>query len=162
MVYIVMGVAGSGKSTIGSMLARRLGLPYQDADDYHPVTNKEKMKAGIPLDDADREPWLELLSGKIMAWNREGGAVLACSALKKAYRLKLSGDEERSVLFIYLEGNRETIVRRIKERPDHYFPPELLDSQFADLEAPEEALVVSIEGAPEALCREIVERIQLQ
>jgi carbohydrate kinase (thermoresistant glucokinase family) len=160
MVYIVMGVSGSGKSTIGSLLAGHLGLPYHDADDYHPSMNLRKMERGIPLNHADRSPWLGILAEKIEKWDRGGGAVLACSALREDYRQELlkSG---ASMCFIFLKGNRDTIMRRLNERQDHFFPFHLLDSQFADLEEPDYGLTVSVEGSPEEICREIQQRIKI-
>jgi carbohydrate kinase (thermoresistant glucokinase family) len=159
MVYIVMGVAGCGKTTIASLLGERLGIPWYDADDYHSPSNIGKMQKGISLDDSDRQCWLEALAGKITEWSRGEGAVLACSALKEKYRAMLKGDHDASVCFIYLKGSRETILERMKNRKGHFFPPSLLDRQFEDLEEPDGALTLSIEMAPMVICREIEARI---
>lgn len=143
-IIIVMGVAGSGKSTVGRALAEALSWPFYDGDTYHPPQNVAKMAAGTPLDDADRAPWLERLR-KLVSDHlaREEPAVLACSALKKAYRDQLRREDE-AIHFVYLQGDRALIRRRLQERPDHYMAADMLESQFAALEepAPGEALAV--------------------
>ena len=159
MVYILMGVSGAGKSLIGERLAERLDLPYYDADDFHPEANVRKMSAGQPLNDEDRRPWLESLSDHIRDWNRNGGAVLACSALKKSYRNALRGDAPDTVRFIYLKGPGKLIAERIAQREGHYMPEELLDSQFEALEEPEDAITVSIDRTPEAIVKTILKQI---
>ena len=133
-ILLVMGVSGSGKTTIGALLAGRLGWTYAEADDFHPPANVEKMHAGIPLTDEDRRPWLEAIA----AWidRQENPGVVTCSALKRRYRDMLRKDPER-VGLIYLEGSRELIGRRMAARHGHFFPQKLLDSQFADLEPPQ-------------------------
>jgi len=153
MVYVVIGVAGSGKTTVGSLLAMRLGLPFHDGDQFHHTASVDKMKRGIPLDDEDRREWLERLAEGIAEWNRCDGAVLACSALKESYRQKLS--EKGGVTFIYLKGRREIILDRMSRREGHFFPPDLLDSQFAALEEPQHTMEFSIEMTPEEICAEI-------
>jgi len=132
-VVIVMGVSGSGKSTIAALLANALGWPYEDADWFHPKSNIDKMHAGQPLTDADRRPWLEAIARHIDAM-RAGGAhsVIACSALKRAYRDVLIG-ARRDVRLVYLKGERDVIARRLSTRHGHFMPPQLLDSQFAAL-----------------------------
>jgi 6-phosphogluconate dehydrogenase len=155
MVYVVMGVAGSGKTTVGSLLASRLGLPFYDGDQYHLPSNMDRMKNGIPLGDDDRMEWLERLADLIGGWNKSSGAVLACSALKESYRRTLSGDGSACVTFIYLKGGRETIFNRMSRREGHFFPPDLLDSQFAALEEPQHTMEFSIEMTPEEICAEI-------
>jgi gluconokinase len=141
MIVVLMGVTGSGKTTVGQALAENLGWKYLDADDFHPATNVAKMRAGTPLDDDDRQPWLEtlvhLISDKIQAGD---SAVLACSALKQNYRDTLSISDE--VQFVYLNGDRETIAERLRSRRDHYMNPNLLDSQFETLEEPKDALEI--------------------
>ncbi|BAM04481.1 gluconokinase [Phycisphaera mikurensis] len=134
MTHVFMGVAGCGKSEVGRRVADRLGLPFEDADAFHPRANVEKMAGGTPLTDADRAPWLDAMSEAIAAWNRGGGAALACSALKRSYRDRLR--EAGDVFFVHLAGDRETIALRMAAREDHFMPPSLLDSQFRTLEDP--------------------------
>ena len=157
-VLVVMGVSGSGKSTIASMLAHRLHWIYEDGDWLHPQSNVEKMHHGEPLNDADRAPWLHAIAGWIDATRKAGNhGVVACSALRRAYRDILIG-ERRDVRLIFLKGDRDLIGRRIAARADHFMPPELLDSQFKALEEPaadERPIVVSVAPHP----REIVETI---
>jgi gluconokinase len=159
---VVMGVSGSGKSTVGVMLAERLGWPFGDADEFHPLANIEKMRSGAPLTDDDRWPWL----AAIAAWIDEGRKtgkprVVGCSALKRRYRDILVG-RHRDVRLVYLQGTKAVIAARMAARRDHFMPPALLDSQFAALEEPspdENALVVSVEGEPAAIVDEIVRRL---
>lgn len=159
MVCIVMGVSGCGKTTIGKIMANRLGVKFHDADDYHPENNINKMKNSISLDDEDRNPWLLNLAKHIAKWNRGKGAVLACSALKEKYRQILSGDEKEKVIFIFLEGNENVILERMKRRIEHYFPLELLESQFKALEAPLNAITVQIDNTPEEICTVIIDKL---
>lgn len=159
MVYIVMGVSGSGKSTIGSLLAEKLSVPFFDADDFHPDQNIKKMNSGIPLTDADRLPWLGELVKQIRTWNKADGAVLACSALKQAYREYLEGDEPDNIRFIYLKGSKSVILDRLKKRHSHYMPPSLLDSQFEALEEPSDALTVLISATPEQIVSQILMKL---
>jgi gluconokinase len=155
---IVMGVSGSGKSTIASLLAARLGWTYADADWFHPPENVGKMHAGRPLTDDDRWPWLHAIAAAMADARRRGERmVIACSALKRAYRDLLVGGA-RDVRIVYLEGARELIALRTSLRHGHFMPPALLDSQVSDLEEPraeERPIVVPIDLAP----GEIVERI---
>jgi gluconokinase len=157
-VAVVMGVSGSGKSTIASMLAHRLHWIYEDADWFHPKSNIEKMHAGKPLSDEDRWPWLHAIAAWIDATRHIGNhGVIACSALKRAYRDILVG-ERPDVQIVFLKGDRELIARRVAARDGHFMPPSLLDSQFAALEVPqadERPIVVSIVPHP----REIVDNI---
>lgn len=144
MIVILMGVSGSGKTTIGHLLAGRLGWPFFDGDDFHPPANLNKMAAGIPLDDADREGWLSQLAELIQSHLAENRSMLlACSALKKSYRRRLRLDPRR-VRFIYLKGDYDLIQSRMLERTGHYMKPAMLTSQFADLQEPADALVVGI------------------
>ena len=150
MITIVMGVSGSGKSTIGEGLATRLGIPFIDGDSLHPQANRDKMARGIPLDDTDRQPWLEAIVATMDRHRAEGRSlVLACSALKKRYRdfLRLGHDDVR---FVYLHGTRELLADRLGHRSGHFFNPALLDSQLATLEEPsrDEALWVDIGDSP--------------
>lgn len=135
-----MGVSGSGKSTIGGPLAARLGLPFLDADEFHPPANVAKMAAGTPLTDADRRPWLELLNAKL---KERKSAVLACSALKESYRRALA-EGLADCRFVHLRGGMELIRARLAERQHRYMPAALLESQFDTLEPPRDAIEVDI------------------
>ena len=136
-VVVVMGVSGSGKTTVGTALAERLGVPYAEADEFHPKANIDKMTSGVPLTDADREPWLRAIAAWIGERARDGG-VVTCSALKRSYRDLLR--EGGPAWFLHLHGPQEVIAARMSGRTGHFMPPSLLDSQFADLEplAPDE------------------------
>lgn len=155
MVVLVMGVSGSGKTTIGKNLAARMKCEFADADDFHPQANVEKMRAGVPLDDADRLPWLDAL-GQLIVAHLTGGRdlVLACSALKHAYRKRLMTDD-RQVKLVYLKGDYELIARRLAARENHYMNPRLLESQFATLEEPTDAITVNIAAKPEEITTQI-------
>jgi gluconokinase len=131
-VLVVMGVSGSGKSTVGSALAAQLGVPFVDSDDLHPAANVVKMSAGVPLTDDDRWPWLALV-GRQLAGAEATGMVVACSALKRSYRDAIRA-EEPAVRFVYLEADHELLETRVQHRPDHFMPASLLDSQLATLE----------------------------
>jgi gluconokinase len=159
---VVMGVSGAGKSTIGAMLARRLGWEYEDGDWFHPQRNVDKMHAGHPLTDDDRWPWLRAIARNIDETRERGGhAIVACSALKRAYRGILIG-ERPDVRLIYLKGDRNLIARRLASRDGHFMPPQLLDSQFATLEEPragEHPIVVSIDAPPRAIVETIMEKL---
>jgi gluconokinase len=158
-LLVVMGVSGSGKSTVGAALAQRLRVPFADADDFHPAANVAKMSAGIPLDDDDRWPWLDAL-GVWLARHDERGGVLSCSALKVAYRDRLREHAPRTH-FLHLDGPREVIARRQAGRPGHFMPAALLDSQFATLEPlrPDEpGLVVDVDQSVDAIVEEYLAR----
>jgi gluconokinase len=156
-IILLMGVSGSGKTTIGELLARRLGWPYADADAFHSTANVTKMAAGQPLNDQDRAPWLESIRAWIdMRVERGERAVVSCSALERSYRELLRRPD---VTIVYLRGSREQIAPRLAARKGHYFRPELLDSQFAALEEPgpdEQVVTVSIAGTPAEIVRAIV------
>lgn len=138
-IIIVMGVSSSGKSTIGQSVARRLHVPFLDGDGYHPDANVEKMRAGTPLNDEDRWPWLQRLAQALHeAADRKGASVGACSALKRAYRDYLIEQAGEPILFVYLDGSREIIAERMARRQHEYMPTSLLDSQFATLEVPDQ------------------------
>ena len=156
---IVMGVAGSGKTTVGTLLAQRLGWNFFDADGFHPAENVAKMASGIPLSDADRIPWLAALHELVSASLRtDRPAVLACSALKESYRRQLlEGNPE--VLVVYLKGSYELIWSRMADRKDHFMKPQMLKSQFESLEEPAGALVVDISKPVEELVEEILVRM---
>ncbi len=159
MVIILMGVAGSGKSTIGEMVARALGAPFYDADDFHEPSAREKMKQGSALTDGDREPWLRRLADGIGKWNREGGiTVLACSALKQKYRDQLS--RSGPVQWVYLKGGKELIRQRLGQRKDHFMDPKLLDSQFDTLEEPKDAIVAEIASEPAKIVEGLLARLK--
>ncbi len=159
MIFIVMGVSGCGKTTVGKLLADRIVFPFHDADDFHSRGNMEKMNSGIPLTDEDRVPWLFDLAVHVAQWNRRGGAVLACSALKKQYRDMLDWNGKEDVAYIYLKGDRDLILGRMKSRTGHFFPSELLESQLQTLEEPRDAVTVSIGKKPGDICTEIIEGI---
>lgn len=154
MVVVVMGVSGSGKTTIGSQLAQQFGWEFADADDYHTRANVKKMRDGIPLTDADRVPWLDALRSLITGWIHAGKAgVLACSALKQTYREHLRVGEQ--VRFVYLRTSEDVLSRRLLERHGHYMKRRMLESQLAALEEPNDAVAVNADGAPEKIVHEI-------
>jgi gluconokinase len=160
MILVVMGPTGSGKTTIGSLLAKRLGWDFVDADEFHSAANKAKMHAGIPLTDADRAPWLAAIRKQIERWLAENrNVVLACSALKQSYRELLWRDGE--VKLIYLKGTYDLIAQRLRARHGHFADEHILAGQFADLEEPTDALVVDISATPEAIVEEICRSLDL-
>jgi gluconokinase len=155
MIVIVMGVTGVGKTTVGRLLAAELGAEFLDADDYHPPANVAKMKAGKPLDDVDRAPWLVRLNAVLREHAREGrSVVLACSALKVAYRTVLV-DGLADARFVFLHGSRALLAERLAARRGHYMNPALLDSQLATLEAPNDAILIDIAQSPAEMVRAI-------
>lgn len=164
MIVVLMGVSGSGKTTIGSLLAEREGTVFADADDYHPLANKQKMASGQPLNDDDREPWLETLNRLMRGWYDSGkGGVLACSALKEKYRTTLSaGMPKGTVSFVWLDGSHELIAERLAARKHEYMNPKLLDSQLATLEPPVDALRVVNDRPPEEVVEQILQHISSQ
>ncbi len=158
-LLVVMGVSGSGKSTVGAALAQRLGVPFADADDLHPEANIAKMAAGHALDDKDRHPWLETI-GAWLADRDTAGGVISCSALKVAYRDQLRRHAPR-VRFVHLKGSREVIARRQASRPGHFMPASLLDSQFATLEQlgpDEDGLVIDVNQSVDAIVQQYVDQ----
>jgi gluconokinase len=164
VIVIVFGVSGSGKTTIGKLLAEELGWRFYEADDFHPRANIEKMHSGHPLTDEDRWPWLERLREQIMrSLAAKENAVLACSALKRAYRehLRVSGD----VKFVFLRGDYALIERQLRRRRSHFVNPALLQSQFADLEEPqpdEDVLTIDLGRSPQELVDEIKAKLNLR
>lgn len=159
MIIIIMGVSGVGKSTAGAVLAERLGWSFRDADDYHPKSNIQKIKNGIPLTDDDRLPWLEALRELIRT--PHGVMVLACSALKQSYRDFLK-DGREDVAFVFLKGNRALIEKRLEGRRGHFAGPGILESQLRDLEEPEDALVVDASLDPQSIAQEIINALGLK
>lgn len=163
-VIVVMGVASSGKTSLGERLAERLAWPFRDADSFHPPANVAKMSAGIPLTDEDRKPWLAAIAAWIDELRSSGGTgIVTCSALKKAYREVIVG-ERPDVALVYLRGSRELIGQRMAARQHHFMPPALLDSQFATLEEPgadENPLVVQVEASKEAIVDQVVRELRL-
>jgi gluconokinase len=161
-LYVVMGVAGSGKSLIGAALARSLNVTFIEGDDLHSATNVARMASGIPLTDDDRADWLAALAARIHQAKDAGvGLVVSCSALKRSYRDVLRG-AARDLQFIFLDGPRTLIAQRLKNRKGHYMPPSLLDSQFATLEEPmadEHVWKIDIAKSPEQIVAEIRTRV---
>lgn len=160
---VVMGVAGSGKSTVAERVAERLRWPFIEGDALHPAANVEKMRHGIPLDDADRMPWLEAIAQTIRRWRSEGRpGVIACSALRRVYR-DIIADGHEDVCFVHLHGTRDLIAARLATRRGHFMPIGLLDSQLATLEEPavppERALSLDIEASPDELASEVVKAV---
>ena len=156
MVFIVMGVSGCGKSTVGEKLAQKLNQPFHDADDFHSKANIEKMSHGTPLTDEDRHDWLATLATKIGQWEKDGGAVLACSALKEKYRTTLQSEAAGPLHWVFLHGPKELLLKRMGGRKGHYMHQNMLDSQLATLEEPAYALSLSIESTPDELVEQVV------
>ena len=161
---VVMGVAGSGKSTVAALLATMLGYQFQEGDLLHPPENVKKMQSGTPLTDADRTTWLNRVAAKIHSWRAHGeGGVISCSALKRSYRDIIIG-ERKDVALVYLKGSYDLIHGRLAARHEHFMPVALLDSQFAILEEPapdEHPIVVDVGSTPPAIAAEIVKRLGL-
>ncbi len=156
MVVVLMGVSGSGKTTIGKALAGQLGWNFVEGDDFHPPANVEKLRAGVPLTDEDRGPWLRAIRHRVEeACQRKENIVLACSALKHNYREYLEGHDHACVHYVYLRGTEEVIRGRLTARKGHFMNPALLHSQFDTLEPPEGAVQVDVSGTPEAIVAEI-------
>ena len=158
--FIVMGVSGCGKSSVGKALAERLGWDFYDADDFHPPENVAKMANGIPLDDSDRAPWLatlhDLISSSLKA---DQPGVLACSALKERYRQQLLKDND-DVQFVYLKGSYDLIWSRMSKRQDHYMKPQMLKSQFEALEEPTNALTLDISKSVDEIVGDILKSMK--
>jgi gluconokinase len=160
VVIVVMGVSGSGKTTVGSQLAQQLGWEFADADDYHSDANVEKMRRGVPLTDVDRDPWLAALRSLIANWiAARKNAVLACSALKRTYRERLQVND--GVRLVYLKASHDLLSQRLLERRDHYMKQPMLESQLATLEEPGNALVVNADATPEKIVRDIRKNLGL-
>jgi gluconokinase len=154
MFIILTGVAGAGKTTIGTLLARELGWRFYEGDDFHPAANIEKMRRGEALTDSDRAPWLDRLRALIeQALERDENGILACSALKRSYRARLRVDER--VIFVHLALSRTLIERRLKQRQDHFMNPVLAESQFEALEAPQTGLTLDASLPPAVLVEQV-------
>jgi carbohydrate kinase (thermoresistant glucokinase family) len=163
VIAVVMGVSGSGKTTVAALLAAALGCQFQEGDDLHPAANVEKMQGGTPLTDADRLPWLRKIAEEIDDWRAHGeSGVLTCSALKRAYRDIIIGDRQ-DVTLVYLKGSHDLIRRRMAARHEHFMPVALLDSQFATLQEPtpdEHPITVDVGGRPTDIATEIVRQLE--
>jgi len=150
-----MGVSGCGKTTIGKLLSTEIGIPFYDADHFHPKENVMKMKSNLSLTDEDRHPWLNILASKIEEWEDNGGAILACSALKESYRKLLSSKVE-NVIWVYLYGSFELIKSRLEQRQNHYMKSDLLKSQFNTLEEPNYGLHINTAKPEEDIMKQIL------
>jgi gluconokinase len=163
VIVVVMGVSGSGKSTVAALLAAALGCQFQEGDDLHPPENVEKMRSGTPLTDADRMPWLHNIADEIDGWRARGECgVLTCSALKGSYRNIIIGDRD-DVVLVYLKGPPDLIHRRMAARHEHFMPVALLDTQFETLEEPtpdERPIIVDVGGKPAEIAHEIVRQLE--
>jgi gluconokinase len=160
MIILIMGTTGSGKTTVGTLLAQRTGWEFADADNFHPAANIEKMSRGIPLDDADRAPWLATLREKILAWiAARQNAILACSALKQSYRDELLVSPE--VKLVYLKGTYELFAARIHARKGHFAKEDILAGQFRDLQEPANAVVEDARLSPEEMASGICRQLAL-
>jgi gluconokinase len=155
-----MGVSGSGKTSVGILLAKSLSIPFYDADDYHNCSSIQKMKKGVALNDSDRIPWLKLLSSKIIDWNLKGDSVLACSALKEKYRNLLS--KNNKVAFIFLDGSYDLIYERLAKRKNHFFRKKMLEEQFTILEKPIDCITIPINQSVENICLMISSNLKKQ
>ena len=162
MVVVVMGVSGSGKTTIGQLLAAELGWTFVEADDFHSPENIDKLRRGIPLDDNDRTPWLQAIRRRIdEACQRKENLVLACSALKHAYQNFLEQHFPSQVSYVYLQGAEKLIYDRLVTRQGHFMNPSLLHNQFEILQPPEDSLVVQVSAAPEEIVNQIRQHLEL-
>lgn len=161
MVIIIMGVEGAGKTTIGKMLAEKLGWKFYDADDYHPKRNIDKMRSGIPLNDEDRWPWLKEVGRLINScFNLNESCIIACSALKRSYREYLKQQNDK-IIFVYLKGDKNTISKRLASRKEHFAGTQLLESQLQTLEEPEGVLTCDISIKPKVITDYIIEKLGL-
>ncbi len=159
---VIMGVSGCGKSTVGSLLSERLDVAFRDGDDLHPAANKEKMAAGVPLDDSDRKPWLEDIGRALGTPPASGSIIIACSALKRSYR-DILRKHEPAVIFVHLTADRGTLLARMKQRQHEFMPSSLLDSQLTTLEPlleDERHIIVDVGSGPVEVVDEIAARLQ--
>lgn len=160
VILVVCGVSGAGKTTTGKLLADALNIPFFDADDFHSSSNIEKMANGLPLDDKDRQPWLETLASMLPAWQQEGGAVLACSALKETYRATLESQCDNFVRWIFLTGSEAVLTDRLASRKGHFFDRELLHSQLDAFEIPDYGRIIDVESSPQEIVSNILMRLR--
>ncbi len=158
-IFFIMGVSGTGKTTIGKLLAKENHIPFFDGDDYHPKENIKKMSSGNALNDDDRFGWLAKLN-KLAIENKTRGAVIACSALKEKYRNQLRNGIESETVFVYLNGTYSEVKSRLENRKGHFMPLELLKSQFETLEPPTNQIVVTISKRPEEIIKDILNQLQ--
>ena len=154
-----MGVSGTGKSTIGKLLAQKLEVPFFDGDDFHPESNILKMKSGQPLTDEDRKDWLLALNDLAKKQQKSNGGIIACSALKQVYRDMLNAELDPSLVFIFLEGSFELIASRMQTRKGHFMPVDLLRSQFDTLEIPKDAIYADISKSPDEIVGDIIQKL---
>ena len=157
MIVIICGVSGSGKTTIGRMLSAALRIPFFDADVFHPPENIEKMASGQALDDNDRQPWLEELAVRLPDWQKGGGAVLACSALKESYRATLESRCDARLRWVFLTASEQVLSARLAARKGHFFARDLLASQLEDLEVPSYGLHVDAGSSPQEIVATILQ-----
>ncbi len=160
-IIYIMGVSGSGKTTVGKKLSEATGIPFFDADDFHSVANKNKMKAGHPLTDDDRKDWLQNINQKAREEAENNGAIIACSALKENYRKVLAGKITSPVYWIFLQGDYNLIHARLNDRKDHFMPAGLLQSQFEILETPADGLAIDISRNPDEIVKIILRQLNL-
>lgn len=154
-IIILMGVSGSGKTTVGELLSQQTGVPFFDGDDFHPQANVDKMAHGTPLTDADRAGWLADLARHIGQWEHEKGAILACSALKESYRTALQVGARQPLDWVFLTGDRALLLQRMESRQDSYMKANMLDSQLATLEMPTYGLHLNVADTPQQLVDKI-------
>ena len=162
MIFMIMGVSGCGKTTLGKRVAESLGISYFEADEFHPAENIEKMSSGIPLEDEDRWPWLALIRDKVKEYQKNGeSAVFTCSALKESYRFFLGEGLLEPMKWVYLKGSFDTIFQRLEQRKGHYQKAGMLESQFADLEEPDYGLILDIEEPLEDKVRAVCSMVEI-
>ena len=161
LIIYIMGVSGSGKTTIGKKLSARTAIPFFDADDFHSPANKEKMKAGHPLNDDDRAEWLMKINKLAKSQIKNNGAIIACSALKEKYRTVLSNGITIPVFWVFLQGSYALIEKRMKARTGHFMPPTMLSSQFDALEIPQQCITLDISKNPDKIVEEIISGVGL-